>query len=168
MLKTLFTFIGCILIPLTMTQCGTTKTDLQETPFQTGEVYFEKWVAGVQGGGSGINLFIPISEMPEGIQLDKAFFRSKVAPITMSPENVFIARYQTANNRERDITMHDDAIEETVNTPEVSESFPFPLKDNEVGITYSMNGVLAYTKLTKIIQKESIPRPSSPPRGGLN
>ena len=168
MLKSLFAFIGCVLIPLTMTQCGTTKTALQETPFQTAEVYFEQWIAGVQGGGSGIDVYIPITEMSDAIQLQEAFFRGKVAPLTLQTENLYIARFKTDLNNERDITMHADAIEEAVNTPEVSTSFPFPLTDGEVGISYVMNGVLKYTKLANIIQKESIPRPSAPPRGGVD
>lgn len=168
MLKSLFAFIGCVLIPLTMTQCGTTKTALQETPFQTGEVYFEEWIAGVQGGGSGIDVYVPITEMTVAIELQMAFFRGKAAPLTSSTENLYIARFKTDLNNERDITMHADAIEEVVNTPEVSASFPFPLADDELGVSYIMNGLLTYTKLTKIIQKESIPRPSAPPRDGVD
>lgn len=151
-----------------MTQCGAAKPNLQETPFQTGEVYFEQWIAGVQGGGSGIDVYIPIVKISDGIQLEKAFFRGKVAPLTASKEKIFIARFQTDLNKERDITMHSDTVEESVNTPAVSESFPFPLKDDEVGVIYKEKGITGYTKLTKIIQKESIPRPSAPPRDGLN
>lgn len=168
MLKSLFAFIGCVLIPLTMTQCGSTKTALQAIPFQTGEVYFEQWIAGVQGGGSGIDVYVPITEMTDAIELQKAFFREKVAPLTVSTENLYIARFKTDRNNERDITMHADAIEEAVNTLEVPASFPFPLVEDELGISYIMNGVLTYSKLTNIIQKESIPRPSAPPRGGVN
>jgi hypothetical protein len=168
MLKSLFAIIACVLIPFTMTQCGTTKIALQETPFQTGEVYFEQWIAGVQGGGSGINVYVPITEISDAIQLQEAVFRGKVAPLTRSIDGLYIARFKTDLNNERDITMHADAIEEVVNTPEVSTSFPFPLTKDELGIVYTMRGVLKYTKLTKIIQKESIPMPSTPPRGGVD
>ena len=170
MLKSLFAFIGCVLIPLMMTQCGSTKTNLQEPPFQTAEAYYEQWIAGVQGGGSGIDVYVPITEMASTIQLKEAFFRGKVVPLNRSTQNLFIAHFQTELNNERDMTMHSDTIEEAVNTPSISSSssFPFPLTDDELGISYLSNGVLAYTKLTKLTQKESIPRPSAPPRGGVD
>lgn len=168
MLKSLFALIGFLILPLTMTQCGTTKSDLQEPPFQTAEVYYKQWIAGVQGGGSGIDLYVPITDMSDGIQLEKAFFKGKVAPLNATEGKVFVAHFFTDLNNERDLTLHADAIEEAVNTPSVSESFPFPLKTDEAGISYKENGVLKYTKLTNIIQKESIPRPTAPPRGDID
>jgi hypothetical protein len=168
MLKSLFAIIGCLLIPITMTQCGTTKSDLQELPFQTSEVYFKQWIAGVQGGGSGIDLYILITDMSDGIQLQKAFFKGKVAPLNLTDGNVFVAHFLTDLNNERDLTLHGDAIEESVNTPAAPEPFPFPLNADEAGISYKENGILKYTKLANIIEKESIPRPSAPPRGDID
>ena len=168
MLKSVFALIGFLIMPLTMTQCKTTKSDLQEPPFKTTEVYFKQWIAGVQGGGSGIDLYVPITDMSDAIQLQKAFFKAKVAPLNLTEGNVFVAHFQTDLNNERDMTLHGDALEEVVNTPTVAEIFPFPLNANEAGISYKENGILKYTKLTNIIQKESIPRPSAPPRGDIN
>lgn len=168
MLKSLFALFVLLLIPMTMTQCGTTKSDLQEPPFKTTEVYFKQWIAGVQGGGSGIDLYVPIAEISNEIELQKAFFKGKVAPLNLSQDKVYLAHFLTDLNNERDLTMHGDAIEEAGNTPPVTEPFPFPLNSNEAGISYKENGVLKYTKLANIIEKESIPRPSAPPRGDID
>ena len=51
-----------LLLTLTSTTCSKYKQLQKEPPVKIGQVYFQKWISGVQGGGSGIDLFIPVEE----------------------------------------------------------------------------------------------------------
>ena len=58
-----------------------------------GETYFQNWVAGVQGGGSGTNFFIQCKKAaPKEMVLKALYFRGKKAPITKHSENLYTAR----------------------------------------------------------------------------
>ena len=63
-MKTIRSISFVLLMFLVMTsfsQCSSAK-DLQEkAPVSYDQVYYQNWIAGVEGGGAGTNLFIPIS-----------------------------------------------------------------------------------------------------------
>ena len=163
-IKVLLYFLSFALIPLSMVQCGSAQTNLHEMPIQINEAYYQSWIAGVQGGGSGINLFITIQQLPSDIQLENAFFQKKIAKLRKENDTLLVARFLTDLNRERDIVMSDNPIEESVNTPQETPSFPFPLADNEAGVSYMQEGVLKYSKILNITEKETIAYPSAPPK----
>ena len=163
-IKTLFTFLVLALLPIAFIQCGSAQTNLQEMPMQTGQAYYQKWIAGVQGGGAGINLFIPVDELPENIQLEKVFFQKMAAPIKKETDTLWVARFVTNVNRERDIVMSNNPIEEAVNTPQEQGNFPFRLEDTEAGLSYRQDGVLKYSKILNLKEKTSVAYPSAPPK----
>lgn len=168
MSKTLFSFCIYFLIPFSLTQCSSGQKLVDQPPFTTAEVYFKQWIAGVQGGGSGIDLYLPISNIAQEIQLEKAFFRGGVAPIDTIEEKVYIARFKTDLNNERDLTLHANPVQEQTNTPVTKERFPFELSANEVGIQYLKEGKSYYTIVKDVIEKESIPRPGVKPQTKIN
>ncbi|MEQ3655521.1 MAG: hypothetical protein ABNH00_06630 [Dokdonia sp.] len=168
MSNSLFSFCIYFLILFGLTQCSSGQKLVGQPPFTIAEVYFEQWIAGVQGGGSGIDLYMPISKIPEDIQLEKAYFRNNTAPIDKIEDGVFIARFKTHLNRERDLTLHADPIQEQTNTPPTQERFPFELSSEEVGIQFLDKGKPYYTIIKNVIEKESIPRPGIPPQGKID
>ncbi|RMB63272.1 hypothetical protein EAX61_02430 [Dokdonia sinensis] len=159
--------IFILFISISMSQCGSSQQAPLEVPFNGGNSYYETWIAGVQGGGSGVNLFLDFKNVPEDVILKEAYFQEMRATITLE-NGQYVARFKTALNNARDIVMSKDPVEEMVNTPSSKEMFKFPLEENEAGITYMQNGALRYAKIANITFKESKPLPSQRPQNGMD
>ena len=159
------------IISLGFLSCGSAQSsntpNSMETPtFSQSKGDYTTWVAGVQGGGAGINVNVYISGLSEGITLDKAYFQGYVAAIVNTPKG-YEARFLTDQNRDRDITMSSDPIEEAVNIPDVNKAdFPFELQQNDLGIQYTEGGTTKYTVIKDLKKIESMPFPSAPPSDG--
>ncbi len=150
-----------------MAQCGSSQQGIQEINFDGGNTYFQKWVAGVQGGGSGVHVFFDFATVPDEIDLKEAFFRGMVTEVRLE-NNMYVARFKTNLNSQPDIVMSNDPVEEMVNTPSGKKDFMIPLAEDEVGITFMHKGILKFAKISNIEEKESIPLPSQRPENGRN
>lgn len=129
------------------------------------QVYFQNWIAGIKGGGSGTNLFISASILT-GKKPFKAWFKGKSANIeTTKVNNVdfYVAYFKGDSNQLKDYTMEADVKQEYGNKiPVKKEVFPFDLLENEAVISYKENDKTKYLKLTNISQKEMLAYPSAP------
>ncbi len=173
MIKTLY-IVSLLTFSLVITQCDSTKNtttnealpqetmELSQPAFASSKVNFNTWIAGMQDGGSGVEIRFEMSEM-EDVVLNRAYFRESAGKVTRSSDG-YEARFRTDNGREQDIIMSGDVTEEAVNTPPVAERFPFPLAKNEIGVSYTENGVLKYTKFTNVEERTEVAYPSAPPR----
>lgn len=124
-----------------------------------GETYFQNWVAGVRGGGSGTNFFIRCNKpVPNEIILKAIYFRDKKAPIHKDSELVYSAGFTGEANNERGAEPNGNSVKSEKITP------PFPITDNEAIIEYTFKGKKAYYKLTKIKEQELKAYPSARPR----
>ncbi len=66
------------------------------------DVSYETWVAGVRGGGSGINFYVNLkTELSEEIELKKVIFRGYELPFEKLDELHFIARIKTEGNQQK-------------------------------------------------------------------
>jgi len=147
-------------------QSSNTPTTMETPTFAQTTGDYTTWVAGVQGGGAGINVNMYIVELPENVKLEKAYFQGFVAVIKKAPKG-YEARFISDINRQRDLTMSSDPVEEAVNIPDVNkEAFPFKLQKNEVGIQYTEAGKMKFTTIKDLKEIESTPYPSTPPRDG--
>lgn len=148
------------------TNCSTAQKLQNTAPVSFGEVYSQKWVAGVKGGGSGINLFIPVSEeIPENIQMDSVYFRGKVVKLErVTGENpMFVGRFVTEFNQKEDITMSSDPKEEYGNqAPKLDKKSHFDLKDSECVISYKDGTDTKYFKIENITEQKVEHFPSAP------
>ncbi len=149
-------------------QCSSSKKLQSKVPIEFGEGYFQKWVAGVKGGGSGINIFISINEgVSEEFILDSVYFRGKVAKLEVKPNNktLYIGRFKTdLNTMKQDIVMSSDSKEEYGNQlPKIEAKIPFDLKDNECVVSYKKGDETQYYKIENIIEKQAEYFPSVPP-----
>lgn len=145
-------------------QCSSAKQLETKAPMHFGNAYFQKWLAGVQGGGSGINLVIPVAT--NSIALDSVYFRNRSAKLELgaaSPK-AYIGRFKTALNQKKDMILSSDPKEEFKNkVPDAVETIPFELKDNECVVSYQDGTKTKYYKITGIVEKDMIPYPSAPP-----
>ncbi len=87
---------------VSFSQCSTIKKLEKQAPLNIGEVYCQKWISGVEGGGSGLNIFIPTSDT--SIELDSVYFRGKATKLETKPQNksLYIGRFVSNVNQKKD------------------------------------------------------------------
>lgn len=146
--------------------CSTVHTLQKEAPINFGEPYFQTWVAGIQGVGSGMTLFIPIStEMPSNIILDSVYFRGKITKLELIEDTsiLYVGRFASTFIKKRDVVMSVDAEEEYGNGPlEFSEKFPFKLNDTECVVSFHQGNKLKYFKISFVKEIPTQNYPSAP------
>ena len=163
-------FLSLSVLTLSFAQCTSTKKTMEITKTieltkeSISEVYYQKWVAGVRGGGSGIDLYINKSVVGDK-KLITAYFKGKSVKfnsIAMN-SNVYIAHFNGEANQKYDLNMEADAINEYGNKiPTKKDSIPFKLAINDAVVTYLENNTLMYLKLLNIPKKETLAYPSAP------
>ncbi|WP_073083728.1 hypothetical protein [Winogradskyella jejuensis] len=129
----------------------------KKAPTTFGDVYCQNWVAGVQGGGSGTNIFIEIKD--ENIVLDSVHFRGKTVKLETKPANpqLFIGRLKSEGNTNQ------YEVVSTSDQKEQMEDFPFRLENDECVVSYKENGKIKYFKLIDIKEKPIEALPLSAP-----
>lgn len=149
-------------------QCSSAQKLQKEAPVVIGEAYFQKWVAGIKGGGSGINLFISTEDSSlENIELDSIYFRGKSSKLEFKPNNpsLFVGRFSTGRNQKKDIIMSDKPNAEYGNElPKIKSKFPFELKENECVVSYKEGNKTKYFKIINVVEKQPQYYPSAPPK----
>ncbi|MBX2828977.1 MAG: hypothetical protein KTR22_12500 [Flavobacteriaceae bacterium] len=166
-LKQLTALLGLVACLMAFSNCAGGKDTMysleQEPPFKIAGSYFQKWVAGVEQGGSGVNVYITIKDISEDIEIRNVYFRNKVGKAKVNPSNPdkFVAYFKKEMNR--DIIMDSDPAKEAKNTP--SDEFPFDLDDDEAVISYFQNDTEKYFKISEIEEKPMIAYPSTNPNG---
>lgn len=159
------TFLSIILM-----QCKSSKQNQSESVFKekeiklesqgditTGKVFFQKWVAGQQDGGSGINIYFPELVNKNNYTIGNVYFRGMIGQIINGKASPF-ASLRFVN---KDIIMSSDANAEYGN--DMPKVFPFKLKDNECVISYNTGNEIKYYKIENILEKATQFMPSAPP-----
>lgn len=135
----------------------------EKTSFSVGEVSFEKWVAGIQGGGSGIHMYITIKENKNHVVFDSIYFRGYSAKMEIGKMGYFTS-FKTALNQRKDYNMSHDENAEYGNDPsKIQNKSVFELQDYECVISYQEDGIAKYYKHARMIEKPSLDYPSAPP-----
>lgn len=162
-IKNIIFSILLLTIMTSFSQCSSSQTLQEKAPVTLGEVYFERWNAGVQGGGSGINLFIPVTT--NSIVLDSVFFRGKSTKLETKAQNamLYIGYFKTEFNQPKDMVMSSNPLDEYHNPlPIQKEKIPFILKDSECVVSYKDGQTTKYFKIENITEKQTINYPSAP------
>ena len=143
--------------------CASSQSLEKSIPLEIGDVYFQNWVAGVKGGGSGVNLFIPIISNTNNIILDSVYFRGKKVKLELKNNTLYVGYFKSLINEKKDIVMSSNRIEELNNpVPKIPKNIPFKLENNECVVSYKNNGKTKYHKLSNITEKEKQYLPSAP------
>lgn len=170
-MKTFIQLVSITFIMAIFSNCAGSQKLQQEAPFSMGTVYSQKWVAGVEGGGSGINIGVPVENLPEEVVLDSIFFRGRKAALVQETTEkgiLYMARFKTDLNKKKDIISHEDPRMEVGNEPpSASEKIPFELGENEAVISYMHKDKKKYYKIDNVKPKPSVPYPSAPVKKGF-
>ena len=154
-----------MIIILTLLSCAGGKESIysfvEEPPFKIQQAQFQKWVAGVQGGGSGVNVQVTILEIQEGVQIKEMYFREQIVKARSNFETPDYFTGEFLNQPRPDVIMDGDAVQEAQNTP--PREFPFQLKDDEAVISYSLKGEVYFVKVSSMEEKPMLAYPGQNP-----
>mgnify|MGYP006076227743 FL=1 len=153
------------LISMSFINCSTVKTNtfVEAVPFVITAPYYNSWIAGIKGGGSGINVFLPVSDI-QNIVVDSIHFRGEKA-IVVKKGSLIVGRFKTADNQSRDFIMSSNPKDEYQNRLVYkADVSPFVLANNECVISYRLLDKRIYYKISNLKKGESIAYPSAPPK----
>ena len=143
-----------ILFLILVTSCSSQDKVIKESAIVAS---YQGWVAGVRGGGSGINFYIDLkSELPANIELKKLIFRGYEVPFEKQDNLHFQAMIKTPGNQEK--------IEGDDTQIYTSPKNALILADKEAILVFSKNGKEYQQKITNVIEKPSLEYPSAKPK----
>ena len=151
---------GLIASILLFMYCSSVPKLQKEPPTKLGEVYMQSWVAGIEGGGSGINVYV--ETLSNNVILDSMYFRGNVAKLETKPVNAnwYIGRFMTEGNH-----MQDSDLNTFTDHPKQKDiAHKFALDDNECVVSYREMDKTKYFKITNIEEKPAESYPSAKPQ----
>lgn len=118
---------------------------------------YQTWIAGVRGGGSGINFYLEFkSELPSNIELKKVIFRGYEVPFDKQDNLHFQAMIKTPGNQQK--FEGDDSQIHT------SPKNALTLANNEAILVFSKNGKEYQQKISNVVEKPALEYPSAKPK----
>lgn len=121
------------------------------------EVYYQKWVAGIKGGGSGINFHVILKEpLKEGVILEKVQFETYEGQFIKQSETEYVANIKTNLN---DLVLDEDPKKEYGNKAPLIN-----LKPKEANLFYKVSGKATIKNLENVQEKQMMAYPSMKPQ----
>ena len=146
-------YIFYIFFATTLLSCNTTETLVQENNIAAS---YQGWVAGVRGGGSGVNFYVDLtSELPENVDLKKVIFRGFEVPFEKQDALHFFASIKTEGNQQK----FDGDDSQVFTSPKNA----LTLGKNEAVLIFAKNGKEYHQKISNVIEKPSLEYPSARP-----
>lgn len=141
------------LITFTIVSCSSSKEVSPNLSENIESIYYQKWIAGVKGGGSGINFHVNLNLPLEGnIKLEKVQFDTYEGVFEKISETEYVANINTHQN---DLILDENPKKEYGNeAPKVS------LKSNEANLIFSINGKEVIKNIQNVKEKPMIAYPS--------
>jgi hypothetical protein len=138
--KATYAFVFATIFASTF-QCASHKqvatTFEEEAPFKVKPVSFQEWYAGIKVGGTGINVFIPVTNIKENIVFNEVYFRNLKGQL-VKEQGKYVA---VLKNPSRNYTF---------TKVEKPADYPFTLADDECVLSYTENGKLKYYKMISL------------------
>ena len=124
---------------------------------ETLQTSYETWVAGVRGGGSGINFYVDLkTPLNKEIELKKVIFRGYEVPFEKMDDLHFIARIKTEGNQQKF-----DGDDSQIYT---SPKNALTLAENEAILLFSEKGKEFNVKMKQVTEKPMLEYPSAKPK----
>lgn len=138
-----------------LTSCSSQK-EIKKIPFQTQEVYFQKWIGGQELTGSGTIFYIQFkTSFSPNFLLKKVYFQGKEANFEKRDSITFVAQFYQKPKNKKDYLR--DSKSETINPK-------FNLKPNDAIVEFIHDNKMAHFKIENIKEKELLAYPSTKPR----
>ncbi len=160
--------LSLLLLSLLSFSCNCEKKAVEQTnkeminqDFPISEIYYQSWVAGVRGGGSGIDVHVEFTnELPKDTELKEVQLLNYTSyKVENTEKTKYIARIKTEAN---EMVLAENPKDEYGNEAPVKNENS--LIEGEVLLTFEKNGK-AFTQLIQNVkQKEMLAYPSAKPR----
>lgn len=134
-------------------QCSSPKTAI--APKEISElklhdpIVFQEWYAGINVGGTGVNLFVPKFASNPNIQVDSVYFRNMKGKLIDRDAMYSVILKNDSQNY--------------VPNPSNAKTNPFNLNPNECMIQYTENGQTKYLKIASVVEKAGTYYENGPP-----
>lgn len=161
--KTLL-YSAFLLTFISMVGCANKYQIEQQSALVFSESYYQRWTAGVKGGGSGINIYLTLKPEvnldAESIQVEGIYFKDFYTKLQFYPPTKFQGAIKTKGNSKDAFellqggSVNKDPKEDTEKKIEI----PFQLENNEAVISYKKKGVQKYVKIT-LVKKDMMNQP---------
>ena len=133
-----------------------------EIPFQIESPYYQPWGSGVHGGGSGIDVILPIKNL-NGIVPESIHFQGQRTKAVVY-QNIIVGHINTINNKRPDIILSNEPLTELNNQLlPLKDSSPFEIENNACILSYLMKGKRYYCKIENLERHLTISYPLFPP-----
>lgn len=147
-----------ILIMLLFVACSGAKNQykIEKKPIMMlKEAYYQSYVAGVRGGGSGINIFLELDRKNSNeVELNGLYFRKKYTALKPQGSNKYQAYIKGKSNWKTDEEVFVFKNQKKkIKESKKEEEFPFTLDVNEAIIAFVHKGKLKYAKV-RLVKKE--------------
>ena len=147
-------YILILFVSATLISCNSTEIIAQENNLSAS---YETWVAGVRGGGSGVNFYVNLkTELSEEIELKKVIFRGYEVPFEKQDALHFIARIKTEGNQQKF-----DGDDSQIYT---SPKNALTLAENEAILIFLKNGKEIRQTIKEVKEKPMLLYPSTKPK----
>lgn len=175
-LRKIYQFSIFICVLTVCIQCATSQNTKKQTmnqsqftieedaPVLIEQPYFQEWVAGIEEGGSGFNVVLPLKEASD-VELKEVYFQGKKIELLPSSDNKrYLGNYKHPEYKKSDMIMSDDPKKEYGNQlPVIEKPIPFTLNNNEAVISYMEGDIKKYFKISGITKKPMVAYPQAPP-----
>lgn len=162
-IKSIYYFFSMTFMALLVSNCGSAQELQANVPLEIGEVYYQHWIAGIKGGGSGVNVFINVISNKNNMVLDSVYFQGKVAKVDKVNDTLFVGRIKTNANQKNDLVMSSNPKEEYGNKVQLpSENYPFELTNHQCVISYKEGIETKYFKVESMTKRPLQAYPSAP------
>ncbi|AND64127.1 hypothetical protein AX766_06725 [Flavobacterium covae] len=121
------------------------------------ECYYQSWIAGIKGGGSGTDLHILFEEeLPKDIVLSKIYFKNKVA----NPNKVTSKEYFFSFKDNINWLANEENHQDEQNIISNTEKAPLNITFRQAVLEYFYKGKKSFLKIKKVKEKEMLVYPS--------
>ena len=143
-----------ILLFFIMYSCASLKSNAQELNLvNIKEAYYQKWVAGIEGGGSGTNFFVTFEKpLDNDIELISVQFNSQEILFEKTSKTEYVAKIQSV---QKDLIMDENPVKEYGNQNTIIN-----LKPNQAVLNFQKNGEIYTKKLENVKEKTIVAFPS--------
>ena len=123
----------------------------KKAPLTFKESYYQEWVSGVKGGGSGVDVFLLIEEnnINRNVQMKGLYFKQKYCELELQGNNKYQGFIKTSKNIIPNISDNSVPIDKSED-----EKIPFSLEKNNAVVSFTENGKQKYVKL-KLKKKQN-------------
>lgn len=147
-------YVLLLFMSVTLISCKPTEIIVQENKLSAS---YETWVAGVRGGGSGINFYLELkSELPSNVELKKVIFRGYEVPFEKHDNLHFQAMIKTSGNQQK--FEGDDS--QIITSPKNA----LTLAEDEAVLVFLKNGKEYQQKISNVKEKPGLEYPSARPK----